>query len=292
MWLVIVPGVFAALIASLRDATDPVFMPFLCIGFCCLCGMVGLAMLIAPSRLEIGPSGIVQKVLWRTTRMAWTDVYNFRPAVIGLANKAVGFDYLTERPKGGALRGLNTALAGVQGSLQPGWEINPQALASMLNEARERWLTAAEAAPRTGPADPYRPSLFAGVAGARINRKTYWLITGVVFAVAIALAFIPGAQRGVGGMTTVFFIRIFASRLHDFGRSGWWQLILYGIQLPAIILVGVAGGQPVEVMVAAGLVIQLVFTATLGAIPGDRDANRFGPPPGQLSPMAKSEPFR
>jgi uncharacterized membrane protein YhaH (DUF805 family) len=254
--------------------------------------VVGLGMLISPSRLEIGPSGLVQTVLWRNTKFEWADVYNFRPAIIGLTNKAVGFDYLTERPKRAALRGLNTALAGVQGSLQPGWEVAPEALAGLLNDARERWLTAAGGSPPIVPAAPYRPSLLAGMAGARINRKAYWLSTGVVFAIAFALAYVPGMQRGVGSLTTVFFIRIFASRLHDFGRSGWWQLALYGVQLPAIILIGTAGGQPISVMVGVGLLIQLIFTAVLGVIPGDRDANKFGPPLNQPTPIARSEPFR
>ncbi len=292
IWLVIGSSIFVAIGVFLWGPTESAATRLFCIGFFGLCGVVGLGMLISPSRLEIGPSGLVQTVLWRNTKFEWADVYNFRPAIIGLTNKAVGFDYLTERPKRAALRGLNTALAGVQGSLQPGWEVAPEALAGLLNDARERWLTAAGGSPPIVPAAPYRPSLLAGMAGARINRKAYWLSTGVVFAIAFALAYVPGMQRGVGSLTTVFFIRIFASRLHDFGRSGWWQLALYGVQLPAIILIGTAGGQPISVMVGVGLLIQLIFTAVLGVIPGDRDANKFGPPLNQPTPIARSEPFR
>jgi len=230
-------------------------------------------------------------VLWRTRRFAWTEIYNFRPALIGLTNKTVGFDYLTERPKRAALNALNTSLAGVQGSLQPGWEIAPQALADLLNDAREHWLGGEGPATQSGPAERHRPSSFAGVAGARVDRKTYWLGAGFVLAAAIALSLIPGVQRVIGSVTTFLFIRIFASRLHDIGRSGWWQLVLYGVQLAAI-FVGTVGGAPLDVVIEVGLVIQFVFTVVLGAIPGSRVTNRFGPPPNQPSPIATSEVFR
>jgi uncharacterized membrane protein YhaH (DUF805 family) len=277
IWLVIGSAIFVAIGIFLWSPTDSAVARLFCIGFFGLCGIIGLGILIAPPRLEIGPSGLTQTALWRTNKFAWTDVHNFRPTIIGLTNKVVGFDYLTTRQKGAALRGLNTALAGVQGSLQPGWEIAPQALANLLNDARERWLGAAKDTPQLAPAAPSQHFLLAGVASARINRKVYWLTTGVVFAVAIALAYVPGLQRGFGSLATLLFIRIYASRLHDFGRSGWWQLALYGIQLPAIILVGTVWGQPTSVMVAVGVLIQLIFTAVLGVIPGDRGSNRFGP---------------
>jgi hypothetical protein len=54
----------------------------------------------------------------------------------------VGFDYTDPSPKG-IVRKLNAAVAGVQGALQPGWEIGPQALADLLNQARAHWLPAA-----------------------------------------------------------------------------------------------------------------------------------------------------
>jgi uncharacterized membrane protein YhaH (DUF805 family) len=112
----------------------------------------------------------------------------------------------------------------------------------------------------------------------------------VVFAVAAALSYVPGLQ-GVGPLTTVIFIRIFAARLHDFGRSGWWQLILYAALVGAIELVA-ATDQPAGVMLAVGLSLQLVFTIVLGVIPGNRGPNRFGPEPNHPSPMASSEAFR
>jgi len=107
--------------------------------------LLGLGILIPAPRLEIGPSGIAQIVLWRTTRLAWPDVHEFRPS-----RGLVGFDYTSPPPKGMALRRLNAAVAGVEGALQPGWEMGPQALADLLNQARAHWLAAAAGSGASG----------------------------------------------------------------------------------------------------------------------------------------------
>jgi len=275
------------------ESTGPSLASVFSFGFFGLCGLVGLGLLIAPPRLEITPSGLTQKVLWRTTKFAWTDIYNFRPAGLGLANKTVGFDYLTERPKGRGLKRLNSALTGGQGALQPGWEIPPQNLANLLNEARERWLDASAAVAQPSVyANPSQPALMAALTGARIDRKGYWQAAFVVFAGVVSMSFVLGVHDGLAPLTTLLFIRIYASRLHDFGRSGWWQLLLYGIQIPAIVLVGTAGGLPPAASVGVGFLTQLIFTAVVGAIPGNPGANRFGPPPNQRSAIAIAETFR
>jgi uncharacterized membrane protein YhaH (DUF805 family) len=292
VWLVVGSAIFVASAVFLWGPGDSSAARVLSIGFFSFCGAAGLGMLIAPPRLEIGPSGLAQSVLWTTRRFAWTDVHGFRPTTVGLATRTVGFDYLTAPPKGAGLRGLNAALAGVQGSLQPGWEIDPQTLADLLNKARERWLEVAGNAQQISSAPPSRRPFSVGFASARFSRKTYWLATGAVFAMAFALAYIPGIQRGLGTLTSLIFVRIFASRLHDFGRSGWWQVILYGIQMPVILLTAMVGGQPIGVAVGFGLLIELIFIVVLGAIRGDRGPNRFGPTPSQPSPIAMSEPSR
>ncbi len=290
IWLLIASAVFVSAGLFLWTPDAAAIMRLFSIGFFSLCGLVGLGMLITPARLVIGPSGLTQTVLWRTSRFAWTDIYNFRSVSLSLTNKAVGFDYLALRPKRAALRRLNFAFAGVQGSLQPGWEIDPETLANLLNEARERWLVVDETVPQIVPA-PGRSSFMAGLVGARINRKAYWLSVGALCALAVGFSYVLGSQHGLSTLMTVFFIRIFASRLHDFGRSGWWQLVLYGTQLGVIIFL-TKDGQPTDGLVGVALLIQFVFTAVLGLIPGNRDANRFGPPPGAPSPIASAEAFR
>ena len=123
-------------------------------------------------RSRIAPLGLTQTVLWRTTQFAWTDVYNFAQRCWGWRATAVGSGLLDREPTAAALRGLNIALAGVQGTLQPGWEVAPQDLAKLLNDAREHWL----AAPRDAPCTPFRlsvsqPSLLTGVAEARQSQR-------------------------------------------------------------------------------------------------------------------------
>jgi uncharacterized membrane protein YhaH (DUF805 family) len=296
IWLVIGSAIFVAIGVFLWSPTQSAVMRWSCIGFFGLCGALGLAILIVPSRLEVGPSGLTQTVLWRTGRFTWTDVYNFRPAIIGLTNKTVGFDYLTPRPRRTALKSLNAGLAGVQGSLQPGWEVAPEALASLLNEARERWLVGAEIATQPLPAPTPRPqsSLAAALAGTRINRKIFWLATVIIFGIVIVVSFIPPLRGFVRYLTLFLFIRVYAARLHDFGRSAWWQAIMYVLQFALVIALSLGVRHQFGVAILAGFLVQLTFTIVLGVIAGDRSANRFGPPPDQpdLSPTAVSETFR
>ena len=254
--------------------------------------LVGLCMLVAPARLEIGPGGIAESVLWRTRRMSWNEAYNFRPVAMGMSNKFIGFDYLVPPPKGGGLRQLNAALVGAQGALQAGWEIDSVAVANLLNQARERWLHAPAAgfAPVTAPITP--PPVQGVVRGGRMNRKMFLIGAAALIALGIGLSFIPGVSKGGGYGVGVAMIWLFTARLHDIGRSGWWQAGLYAVQLALVAAGAVSGEAALNLMTLAGLALQLVFTVVLGAIPGQAGPNRFGPAPGQPTPLASSEAFR
>ena len=265
----------------------------LSIAFFVLCGAVGLALIVWPAKLEIGPAGIIQKALWRTTRYAWTDIYDFRATALSLTSKAVGFNYLNGPPKRSTLRKLNSALVGVQGTLQPGLGSDPAALANLLNQARERWLETPETAVGARVHVHVTPATgFSGLSGARMSRRTYWIVVGVFLTLVVGLSIAPGVGAGtlttIGRATTVPLIWVFARRLHDIGRSGWWQAPFYVVQILAVVAAAVEGG-PASLL-AFGL--QLIFTAVLGAIPGTAGDNKFGPAPGQPTPAAQSEVFR
>ncbi len=80
-----------------------------------------------PGRLVIGPEGFELRDLWRRRRWSWREARHFRPAS-NRFYRFVGFDQV----KGaGACRDA--------GDLVQDWELPPQALAALLNEARDRW---------------------------------------------------------------------------------------------------------------------------------------------------------
>lgn len=255
--------------------------------FFSLTGVVALWMVLEPPRLEIGPDGIAQRVLGRTHRLAWSDIHDFRPASVGVGARAVGFDYLNERPKSGRLRRLTAAITGVEGMLQPGYELEPHRLADLLNHARERWL-----AQEGATAAVQVPAVNAGFAGARMNRVVFWRCWGLVAALAVALWLAPGLGRSAPYVAWVLGARLYAVRLQDIGRSGWWQLVLYGAQAATVALAHEAGWDLRTVGLALALAVQAVFTTGLGALPGEAQANRFGPAPGQPTALGLAEAFR
>ncbi len=260
---------------------------------------MGLWMAVAPSRLEITATGVRQTVLWRTSRYGWNEIYDFRPVQFGLRPTGVGFDFIDPTTKRAGLRQFNRSLVGVHGVLQSGWEIKAVALAALLNQAREQALNPAGApgqAPagdRTAlPAAPGWPTPAGGIIGARIGRKRFLIMAGVLLTLTVGLSLLAGRKGGVSGGGSVLFIWIFTARLHDIGRSGWWQAPLYVAQVAVVLALMLAGHQTVEVAGGAAALLQIAFVIALGSQRGDPGANRFGPPPGQPTALAQSEVFR
>jgi uncharacterized membrane protein YhaH (DUF805 family) len=75
----------------------------------------------------------------------------------------------------------------------------------------------------------------------RAHRKQYWMFVLIYSIIYIVLALIDGALNTLW-LTSIFSLVIFipsisigARRLHDTGRTGWWQLI-YLIPLIGIIV--------------------------------------------------------
>lgn len=112
-------------------------------------------------------------------------------------------------------------------------------------------------------------------ADGRIGRQTWWLAQIAVWIATAAAVFAGGALLALSGvdnyapgfslMHLLVFVILIANlyfsftvntkRWHDHGRSGWWNLALF---VPIV-----------------GPLLGLVM---LGFLPGEEDANRFGPP--------------
>jgi uncharacterized membrane protein YhaH (DUF805 family) len=103
----------------------------------------------------------------------------------------------------------------------------------------------------------YRYAQFTG----RAHREEFWMFALINFLITIGVAIIghlihlPFLQGLYGLAVLVPCLALGARRLHDTGRSGWWQLLLL---IPLI-----------------GLIVMIVFWVTEGT-PGD---NLFGTNP-------------
>lgn len=251
---------------------------------------LAVMMIAAPARLVVGPEGIKLTGLLRTRTFGWDQAANFR--VVRLRRtRLIGYD----KPGLGGGRGLlsdlaaaisTVNLAGPYDAVLPGaWStMSAEGVAELLNEGRARWggVLAARA-----------PALRArGSSGQRIDRKLYWLALALLTGLGVLLgAATPGGHLFTRGLL-LFWIWVYARRLHDFGRSGWWQAA--GLALQVVLAYGLIGQlhwRESPSLAVLGLV-QLVFTGVVGAIPGDPGENRFGPPPGVPPLAAQAEVFR
>ena len=119
----------------------------------------------------------------------------------------------------------------------------------------------------------------------RAKRSEYWFffLFGILTAVCLSIldmAIFPKNENGVLGLiftlvTFIPFISAACRRLHDVNRSGWWQLLPYGIMLGAVLLTLISETLLVVGVVAAVIAgIVLIFWL---ASAGENKKNRFGP---------------
>jgi len=150
MLLIIVGG--SLVIAFLPMTIGGHFVPGLegllivSITFGLLIGLTGVWLALSPPKLRIAPAGVTFTT-WRSWSYRWKDVHNFRPMgrVTGFPlGRMVGFDFVADHPQQArrTLREFNKSLAGAQAAFPGGWEMKAPKLADLLNQARERWLTA------------------------------------------------------------------------------------------------------------------------------------------------------
>lgn len=105
----------------------------------------------------------------------------------------------------------------------------------------------------------------------RARRTEFWMFTlvsviiGAVLGLVDKILFSTSGQSTIDWLSTIYGLAVLlptlavgARRLHDTGRSGWWQLLAF---IPVI-----------------GAIVLIVFYATAGG----RSVNKYGPDPKAL----------
>jgi uncharacterized membrane protein YhaH (DUF805 family) len=126
----------------------------------------------------------------------------------------------------------------------------------------------------------------------RAGRREYWRVLVALFAFGLLLQVAAAALPAI--LVVAFPISlacnvaqwaVIARRLHDLGRSGWWQVPATALGLMVLLrafslgLVDVQKPQPLPAELGAALLLMLAFFLAIGLVRGDRGPNRWGPPP-------------
>ena len=111
----------------------------------------------------------------------------------------------------------------------------------------------------------------------RGRRREFWAWVAPAMIAAFALGAVGQAWAALpfGILVTCAMIR----RFHDLGRSGWWAVVV-NVASRAVSFLAAAAFGP-DLGAAVSLLPFLAVIVVLGALPGQRDRNAFGPPPGR-----------
>ena len=121
----------------------------------------------------------------------------------------------------------------------------------------------------------------------RSSRREYWL--SVAGLVALSLGITVLATPSIASLACLpVWIVIGSRRLHDFGQTGWWSLTGFVVGF----VLGFARGVGVDISPSLELwtngLVAIILFAIIGLIPGDRESNRFGPPPARRKHSASA----
>jgi uncharacterized membrane protein YhaH (DUF805 family) len=139
----------------------------------------------------------------------------------------------------------------------------------------------------------------------RVGRQLFWLCLAPLWVVARTRSHLPIVGTLIGLLLIYPWVCVYAKRLHDIGRTGWWTILPMVLAFAAkwTVVLGIAPvfyaelGPPTAYRWLWFTVAVLVNAAYLGAVlwigvtksaPG---LNRFGPPPGKTTSQAMAETF-
>jgi uncharacterized membrane protein YhaH (DUF805 family) len=148
-------------------------------------------------------------------------------------------------------------------------------------------------------------------ADGRIGRKEFWIGILILLGANVVAGFIPFVGLLISLFLLYCSVCLYSSRLHDFGKSGWLQLVPWIANFVGIVLTFVLGGAAIFAAAASGeqpdpaffaslggvalvwivvALISFVFMLWVGLSKGDPSANRYGPPPGSVSGSTEIAP--
>jgi uncharacterized membrane protein YhaH (DUF805 family) len=142
-------------------------------------------------------------------------------------------------------------------------------------------------------------SLFFSAEG-RIGRQAFWIGWLVLLGVQVVAGWIPVIGHLLGLVALFAWVCLCTKRLHDIGRSGWWQVPPFALSVALVVgsvlwiglgaaLAAITDGNP-EVVALAGVGVLLIgivvafvamiaFTLWVGVAEGEAGENRYGEPP-------------
>lgn len=100
-------------------------------GACALLALAGL--LPGAHHLRLDSHGLEVRALFRTTRLAWSDIARFGTTRVGL-HPVVGLDFAPHVDRGAQLRRVNRGLSGFHGALPDTYGLGAEALAARLQQ--------------------------------------------------------------------------------------------------------------------------------------------------------------
>ena len=114
--------------------------------------------------------------------------------------------------------------------------------------------------------------------GGRSDRGEYWVSVVALIVLNVVLNLTLRDPVLTSLISLPIWVVVASRRLHDFGQTGWWSLVPFGIGL----LLGFLGGVGVHIPAAVVSLIHTGVALSTGAIigfrPGTPGANRFGEP--------------